>query len=171
MLVFMWENKKKAFGNYSHITTAILVEVSGAAVGREGLWTVGEERWYRLPLFSMPLSTMNWKSVAQGYTDLPKICKPFQNSRHLKGAMQQLQYWERTSIRHHCRKFSHQSNLAPGIFAHLSPVLITVSQCEQGAHIKLFYKLVKLAVQTFLNAIHEDEAVKKICSVWLVQPI
>jgi hypothetical protein len=37
MLVFMWENKKKKLLEISHIITALLVEASGAAVGREGL--------------------------------------------------------------------------------------------------------------------------------------
>jgi hypothetical protein len=36
MLIFMWENKQKLL-EISHIVTAILVEASGAAVGREGL--------------------------------------------------------------------------------------------------------------------------------------
>jgi hypothetical protein len=35
MVVFMWENKKEGIWNL--VITAILVEASGAVVGREGL--------------------------------------------------------------------------------------------------------------------------------------
>jgi hypothetical protein len=152
----------------SHIITAILVEASGSAVGREGLWTVWEERWYRLTLFSVSLSTVNWKCVTQGYRDLPKIYNSFQNSRHLRGDMEQLQYWEPTNIRHHCRKCSHWSNLAPGIFARLSPVLITVSQCEQGDICQVVLQTSEVSSGNFPECNSWRWISLKICSVWLV---
>jgi hypothetical protein len=145
----------------SPIIIAIVVEASGAAVGRKGLWTVWEERWSRLPLFSVPLSTMNWKCVTRGTQIYQKSTNHFKILGTWRVTCSSFGPENPQILGITVENLSHRSNVAPGIFAHLSPVLITVYQCEVGTHMQLFYKLVKSAVETYPIAFHGVKVLKK----------
>jgi hypothetical protein len=75
------------------------------------------------------LSTHPPIPLSHWFTNVPKIQKPFQNSRRQKGDMRQTPYWESTSIRRHHTKFSRPDDLAHGIL-HPCPIHLSSKRCR-----------------------------------------
>ena len=52
-------------------------------------------------------------------SEINKVHEPSQNSRHQKGDMKHVPYWECTNIRCQCPKFKFHGDLGHGIYAPL----------------------------------------------------
>ena len=73
------------------------------------------------------LYTFFWSTLyVRGTQIFPKMYWPSQSSRCKLGDMNQASYWWSTNIRHHHTKFSHMSNLVPGICAPMINIIIFV---------------------------------------------